>query len=75
MSVSEKEINRIDIRSEGPGPHLFAPEDYRGWIEAEIRGAVNAVLEEILEGEIASHLGAAPGERTEAIAVAATRGG
>ncbi len=66
MSLSERKSNGIDVRTEGPGPHLFGAEDYRGWIEEEIRGAVKAVLEEILETEIASHLGAAPGERTEA---------
>jgi putative transposase len=66
MSLSERKSNGIDVRTEGPGPHLFGAEDYRGWIEEEIRGAVKAVLEEILEAEIAAHLGAAPGERTEA---------
>lgn len=57
--------NTIAVETEGPGPHLFAAEDYRSWIEEEIRGAVKAVLEEILESEIAAHLGAAPSERTE----------
>jgi putative transposase len=57
--------NTIEVETEGPGPHLFGSQDYRSWIEAEIRGAVKAVLEEILESEIAAHLGAAPGERTE----------
>jgi transposase-like protein len=65
MSLSDMQSNRIDVQIEGPGPHLFGSEDYRGWIEAEIRGAVKAVLEEILEAELATHLGAAPGERTE----------
>ena len=65
MSLSEMQCNGIDVRTEGPGPHLFGAADYRSWIEDEIRGAVKAVLEEILEAEIATHLGAAPGERTE----------
>lgn len=66
MDPFAAEGNTIDVQTEGPGPHLFGPEDYRSWIEAEIRNAVKAVLEEILEAEIASHLGAAPGQRTEA---------
>jgi transposase-like protein len=65
MSLSETKSNGIDVRTEGPGPHLFSAAEYRSWIEDEIRGAVKAVLEEILETEIAAHLGAAPGERTE----------
>jgi hypothetical protein len=63
MSLSEKQSSGIDIRTEGPGPPLFGAEGYRSWIEEEIRDAVKAVLEEILEAEIAAHLGAAPGER------------
>jgi hypothetical protein len=65
MSLSERKSNGIDVHTEGPGPHLFGAADYRSWIEDEIRGAVKAVLEEILEAEIAAHLGAAPGERSE----------
>jgi transposase-like protein len=65
MSLSETKSNGIDVRTEGPGPHAFGAADYRSWIEDEIRGAVKAVLEEILETEIAAHLGATPGERTE----------
>jgi putative transposase len=57
--------NPIDVETQGPGPRLFDSQDYRSWVEEEIRGAVKAVLEEILEAEIAAHLGAAPGERTE----------
>lgn len=66
MSLSDMQSNGIDVRTEGPGPHLFGAADYGSWIEKEIRSAVKAVLEEILEAEIAAHLGAAPGERTEA---------
>ncbi len=66
MSLSDMQSNGIEVRTEGPGPHLFGAADYRSWIEDEIRSAVKAVLEEILEAEIAAHLGAAPGERTEA---------
>jgi transposase-like protein len=66
MSLSEQQCNGIDVQTEGAGPHPFSSEDYRSWIEGEIRGAVKMVLEEILEAEIASHLSAAPGERTEA---------
>lgn len=65
MSLSDMQSNGIDVRTEGAGPHLFGAEDYRSWIEGEIRSAVKAVLEEILEAEIAAHLRAAPGERTE----------
>ena len=65
MSLSAKQSNGIDVRIEGVGPHIFGAEDYRGWIEGQIRQAVKAVLEEILEAEMATHLGAAPGERTE----------
>ena len=57
--------NTLDVQPQGAGPHLFRPEDYRGWIEDHVREAVKAVLEEILEAEIAAHLGAAPGERVE----------
>ncbi len=66
MSLSDMQSNGIEVCTEGPGPHLFGAADYRSWIEDEIRSAVKAVLEEILEAEIAAHLGAAPGERTEA---------
>lgn len=65
MSLSKKQSNGIDVQIEGVGPHPFGAEDYRGWIEGQIRQAVKAVLEEILEAEIAAHLGAARGERTE----------
>lgn len=66
MSLFDLQSNGIDVRTEGPGPHAFGAQDYRSWIEEEIRGAVKAVLEEILEAEISSHLGAAAGERSEA---------
>lgn len=66
MSPSRGKDNEIGVAIEGQGPHLFGPDDYRGWIEVQIRDAVKAVLEEVLEAEIASHLGAAPGERTQA---------
>lgn len=65
MDPFAPQSNTIDVHTEGAGPHLFAAEDYRSWIEEEIRGAVKAVLEEILASEIAAHLGAAPSERTE----------
>jgi transposase-like protein len=65
MSLSRGKDNGIEVEVQGTGPHPFSPADYRGWIEEEIRGAVKAVLEEILEAEITTHLGAAPSERTE----------
>jgi RHS repeat-associated protein len=65
MSLSDLQSNGIDVRTECLGPHLFGAADYRSWIEEEIRHAVKAVLEEVLDAEIAAHLGAAPGERTE----------
>ena len=65
MSLFGKKDNGIDVEVQGSGPRLFGADDYRGWIEEEIRHAVKAVLEEILDAEITSHLGAAPGERTE----------
>jgi hypothetical protein len=38
MSLSERKDNCIEVEIQGTGPRLFAPEDYRGWIEEEIRG-------------------------------------
>ena len=38
MSLSDLQCNGIDVRTEGPGPHLFGAADYRSWIEDEIRG-------------------------------------
>lgn len=79
MSLSDKQSNGIDVRIEGSGPHLFGAADYRRWIEEEIRGAVKAVLEEILEAEdspptSAPPPGSAPSAE-RATATAATRGG
>ena len=54
-----------EVEIEGPGPHLFGPDDYRAWIEAQIRSAVKAVLEEVLEAELTAHVGAERSERTE----------
>ncbi len=65
MDLFAPKSNTLDVEIEGRGPHLFRPEDYRSWIEGQVRAAVKVVLEEILEAEIAAHLGAAPGERTE----------
>lgn len=65
MSPSSMKDNPFGIETEGTGPHLFGPDDYRGWLEAQIRSAVRAVLEEVLEAEISEHLGAGPSERTE----------
>src|SRR5690554_4324301 len=64
MSPSSRESNGIEVQAEGAGPQLFSAEDYRAWIEAEMRTAVKAVLEEILEAELSAHLGAARSERT-----------
>src|SRR5690606_38894805 len=47
MSPSSRESNGIEVQAEGAGPQLFSAEDYRAWIEAEMRTAVKAVLEEI----------------------------
>lgn len=66
MDPFAPEGNTMDVQTEGSGPHPFSAQDYRSWIERVIRSAVKAVLEEILEAEMASHLGAAPGQRTEA---------
>lgn len=65
MSPSSMKDNPFGIETEGTGPHLFGPDDYREWLEAQIRSAVRAVLEEVLEAEISEHLGAGPSERTE----------
>jgi hypothetical protein len=54
-----------EVEIEGPGPHLFGPDDYRAWMEAQIRSAVKAVLEEVLEAELTAHVGAERSERTE----------
>ena len=64
MSPSSRESNEIEVQTEGAGPRVFRAEDYRAWIEEEIRTAVKAVLEEILEAELSAHLGAARSERT-----------
>ena len=48
MSPSSRESNGIEVQAEGAGPQLFSAEDYRAWIEAEMRTAVKAVLEEIV---------------------------
>lgn len=66
MSPSSTKDNQIGIEIEGQGPHLFGPDDYREWLEVQIRSAVRAVLEEVLEAEITAHLGAGPSERTQA---------
>ena len=56
--------NQIPARSEGAGVRPLSPEEYRGWLDAEIRGAVKAVLEEVLEAQIAAHVAGAHSERT-----------
>lgn len=66
MSLYERRDNGVEVEVQGEGPHRLGGEEYRSWIEEEIRTAVRAALEEVLETEIASHLAAAPGERTEA---------
>lgn len=49
MSPSSRESDGIEVETEGAGPQLCSAEDYRAWIEAEMRTAVKAVVEEILE--------------------------
>lgn len=39
MSPSSAKDHRISVEIEGQGPHLFGPDDYRGWIESEIRSS------------------------------------
>ena len=55
---------QIPAQSEGAGVRPMSPEEYRGWLDAQIRGAVKAVLEEVLEAQMAAHVAAARSERT-----------
>ena len=42
MSPSSRESNGIEVQAEGAGPQLFSAEDYRAWIEAEMRTIAGA---------------------------------
>jgi hypothetical protein len=56
MSPSSRESNGIEVQAEGAGPQLFSAEDYRAWIEAEMRTAVKAVSRDTQICAVGGHL-------------------
>ena len=72
MSPSSMKDNPFGIETEGTGPHLFGPDDYREWLEAQIRSAVRAVLEEVLEPRVGHRppVAVRPGPGRGALAIA-----
>lgn len=66
MDPFATQSNLSSPQREGAGARLLSPEEYRSWLDVQIREAVRAVLEEVLQSEISAHLAAAPSQRTGA---------